>query len=1055
MTEFKVSFEKPIRDISQLTQTVRGFSDALRVVMTDFTRIIGNMHTPNTSAGSANAPDGGFGVDCLRNTQTKNITAAFAPAGVRPLTAIQQSAVGDNARSITSTLDSLGDRLSRAFESSNKKLLDAIERLNQNLAPGAPSTTPQGGAGGGTGGGTGGVIPTEGQKPPPPNRWATASMWAKGIGAVAGVGLAAAQTFYTADLAMRQTGFQAERRAVGFEAQFAQRRYQEESSAFDMTKAENILKYNADVLFGQKYADRNFEFIGRRGRERAFEASQLEMKDRLEMDIVRKRQGMISGWGAVGLGAITVAGGVLGSLAGPGGSIALGGAAFAYGLSQMMGGAGQAAAAREGSQVNRLEGGTLTDSMLGDIALGRDRSRKSREILRESWSEAGLQQLEAWQDRQAKEVQKQPRTLSALNTWLQGVETRTRGAELVGRYAVSGMEVLGYDIDPRTGKLAKVADLEKYKTYIDEERPYNRKAFLSGLAAMGVAYGGKDVDANIEALSAKAQQEMIEKPWLRKVTTVHELMAERYIHPTEKLSNITDPRMAAYRQAYDRTQLEETKQRITDSTFETEKIKYQMDAASRLGLSAPEFGKYENTLANYMGKSTTNAWKYGKGGIAAQISATEGMVWASRTGMGTFEQLMGNLANINTARGGQDNTQILKEVFGNAIAAGFDKSRVAQKFATSVDELTRHLNITNITKAASDLGIASRYLSLGKDFGKIGDERSLELAKRGLEQYSQFTAQSGGIVGLAKSQSLYGAGGTLATGNTIMQKMGTVEINAAMGELEPGGKITSRRIQTLVDLAGGGETGRKAVLERFKKEKADAITGFKSVYALSTEGRSFDVDVAELNTLRADPTMKKEYEQKQALFVARAGNAGAMTQGFGEEGGYVLAFDVQRLPGQDPKAAHDAYLRHRSASQEVATDRAKQQNQMYYNSLARQFLGRSAETPIMKEEYLNYAKSLEQQGRFGELVDEKGRQYLAADIEKMSAPDVEARIKTQKLERTEMARVMYEEAATEGGNQAVRISNLGDLKNIIINSIKEAKNPGSTIGEDDHNTSGK
>ena len=117
-------------------------------------------------------------------------------------------------------------------------------------------------------------------------------------------------------------------------------------------------------------------------------------------------------------------------------------------------------------------------------------------------------------------------------------------------------------------------------------------------------------------------------------------------------------------------------------------------------------------------------------GVGASVNDAAAMTLMSRSGAGSVDQLMGNIAGLGGAQGGTSELKTLIPLLENAFSAGFDKSRLAQQFVGASISLAS--NLGGGAQAASEMLAAG---SAG--FG--GGEYGLRSAARGLEAYGAKT----------------------------------------------------------------------------------------------------------------------------------------------------------------------------------------------------------------------------------------------------------------------------------------------------------------------------
>ena len=177
-------------------------------------------------------------------------------------------------------------------------------------------------------------------------------------------------------------------------------------------------------------------------------------------------------------------------------------------------------------------------------------------------------------------------------------------------------------------------------------------------------------------------------------------------------------------------------------------------AASRLGLTVPEFMMKSSMLTNVLGP-----------GIQADVGQTEEMVKLSRAGFGSFEQLTGNMAALNqVTSNGQNNMKQLENILSIAVAAGFDKSRTSQMFMSATTNITDSLRLAKGETAASELASSIKYQRTGPE----DTERAARRAESGIQQFAEFSTQREGWIGMVRQQMMLQSGATPGQMNIML-----------------------------------------------------------------------------------------------------------------------------------------------------------------------------------------------------------------------------------------------------------------------------------------------
>jgi len=458
----------------------------------------------------------------------------------------------------------------------------------------------------------------------------------------------------------------------------------------------------------------------------------------------------------------------------------------------------------------------------------------------------------------------------------------------------------------------------------------------------------------------------------------------------------------------------------------------------------------EMTPAELMGRHATMIGAMGAGyrgrDRAIEIKQAAGLTRLGRVGFGDFQSLMGNLTDINRTAGGINNESKLRSVLTEALAAGFDRSRLAQSFVRQTLEISRSLDVTNISGVARQLNVGARVMSITGQ----PDERSFALAAQSMAQYGQYTAQTGGLIGAAKFQGIFGGGGNLMTAG-LLQGRSAPELTAFLGELD--GSITSQRLQELVSMAPGGTDKQKRdyVRETIKSTRRGArapMLGITNMF-LQAQGKNVGDMVKEIKA-ETNPEKKRVLiEQFRGSFGGVGGLAG---QEFAYRGlGIELLADEGAIGAgvQKDMLQEETRLRY-----EKWVDPARQNTRRYIDQLVGDFSAATKGVSFQKfREYLSEGGMAIPLG----LSDSKGNPRMldpktmdrlikleakGGNLTESEQVEMNAAHEAlNKVSQLDMARSMQYAQSVSTGEQSVRVSNFMDLAAHMI-----ALNPWKNIG---------
>ena len=142
------------------------------------------------------------------------------------------------------------------------------------------------------------------------------------------------------------------------------------------------------------------------------------------------------------------------------------------------------------------------------------------------------------------------------------------------------------------------------------------------------------------------------------------------------------------------------------------------DRATALGMTSDEY-------TSAVSRTQTSL---GVGGGGGEGTANQ-LIRMSRSGYGSFEQLLGNMGTLSGISGKANSIGDLKAILGAAVASGFDGSRLGQKFVETTGRLASSLGLMDVSRLGTNLGAMARNFGMG--------ERGLTTAAASLEAFNK------------------------------------------------------------------------------------------------------------------------------------------------------------------------------------------------------------------------------------------------------------------------------------------------------------------------------
>jgi len=444
-----------------------------------------------------------------------------------------------------------------------------------------------------------------------------------------------------------------------------------------------------------------------------------------------------------------------------------------------------------------------------------------------------------------------------------------------------------------------------------------------------------------------------------------------------------------------------------------------------LEMSSAEFDRHQNQLTNVLG-----------GSRVASDSQTGRMIQLGRSGLGDFSSLLGNVAGLNRAVGGQDNTGRLETILGNAVAAGFDKSRTAQAFTQSVTQLAEQTGITGTEGLAGTLRVAAG----GYGLGGVADEKSLREAAAGVGQYASYTSQKSNITGILGTIAGMQSGLTFGKGGGITMGMSNPELVDAIEQLKSG-NVTNPKVQDLLRTSGQSKENLSKSLENVYKNKSsyfEHMLKHRGNFDVQKYIKDSGIRDLDLNTKGGQDKFRSSVSEA----MSRAREAGSLSD-IGEGGAMAYVAEQFRLEAKTPDAKA---LINSQIKSSPFSDPGKQQMRAFIDSLTANanVQNKFGVGGVNADERNLYFKSLEMGGQASVISQGKYKGQVISQ-ETFEKGDKEFQNAANKelgnLNRLDIIRNTNYAAAVQNQNiQQVYITNFEDMLAINLKSDEIKRN---------------
>lgn len=442
---------------------------------------------------------------------------------------------------------------------------------------------------------------------------------------------------------------------------------------------------------------------------------------------------------------------------------------------------------------------------------------------------------------------------------------------------------------------------------------------------------------------------------------------------------------------------------------------------TKLDMSGTEFMRNQNQLTNVLG------------GGRASLGDTAKMTMMGRSGLGSFDQLMGNISQINAISGGTNNIDRLEQVLASAVEAGFNKSRVAQAFVQTTNQLAQQAGVVDVGTMADFAGNAASFMGAGQ---LRADERSLREAATGIANFNSATGATEGVMGAVKSAAVLGAGGTIANG-----ALGLIDLNYSQA-VEVEKELASGNIKSIAARrAAGGQAGNTSERNQAALKQTRAlIDGMKATLrgqlGIHLPGGKSPEEILE-NIKRGGPGAMTPEQ-----FVTVVGNAARPNMGV--EAGEAYAVEMLTKSQAISKDRAAAIVAERSAKgNEIFVDPASQGLRRYIDKSTRML---NLETKgVSENEYRDFLKATNNQPGLALMSGKQQGQAITAQLldDAKNNKELQQSINEtfKNSDRLDLVRGASMQVAQQENAQSVRISNVTELAAGIATVMAEKTTP--------------
>ena len=481
------------------------------------------------------------------------------------------------------------------------------------------------------------------------------------------------------------------------------------TESFDLQNPENIIKYRGDIMSPGRY-----KYQGKTGLERMQGVSDREVIDRMVLNKELSAQagkqlvaGLVTGAAMTGVG-------VAGTVGSYGLGAAMGVPVAAAGVAGMFNSFESYFKMAGTNEWEQLHGG-ISGGLGGRTAYSKANADKNATVLARTAAERFMFTKEQLANEgQKQEIANDPLGRMAASEIQKMVSVQQQGSVLVGTHARTRDEMLKALFVNKTGiddQVYTMPGMGKGSLVKADLVGAEKERRIAGLRTSidSALTSGKDVGViGLTDSSIPTQQDALRR--------------EKAVQKTAAGASFAFPYSLEFANA-------------PNVRGETE--------ASKRGMSVPEFA-----AKSYMLENVVNT----RG--QASIAQTGQMIDMSRSGLGDFSALMGNVAGLNQVSGGQNNVEQLKSILSTTVSMGFDRSRTAQAFVQTSTQLADSLKLTRVDIASAGLKDAVKWQSATG----MADEMALSRSASGMKKVEELTSSDSGLLGGAKALAMMESG---------------------------------------------------------------------------------------------------------------------------------------------------------------------------------------------------------------------------------------------------------------------------------------------------------
>ena len=255
---------------------------------------------------------------------------------------------------------------------------------------------------------------------------------------------------------------------------------------------------------------------------------------------------------------------------------------------------------------------------------------------------------------------------------------------------------------------------------------------------------------------------------------------------------------------------------------------------ANLGYSIPEVGQIYNTYAGMTG-TTAGAGR---------------LVGLSRAGVGSVEQMAGNILGISAVSGKTGDTKQLENIFAKAFETGLKGAPAIQRFSQAAIEMSSALKLKSADNAATMLSTLTSAMA-----GKTGSPlMHLGEAQAGLSALAAATGSTTGLMGTMKvlsgaAQGLgQGALGLVAGSNVVQVQEALSQLSGPVGDYTKLTGLARQMVGVQVRAGLSPQEAIKKVQETLKAQAGAQTAPFAAGYKQVT-GKDLSAVQAEAREL--------------------------------------------------------------------------------------------------------------------------------------------------------------------------------------------------------------